>query len=109
MQNVTKLVGLDLRQTLPSGLQLFEGFHERLGHAAVRFLRAADDGKLLPGRHALVTVRVVEADSEQSGFTFFRIRWFLGTLFTHAGTVSTMAGVSSEFSSTAVQTISEND
>jgi hypothetical protein len=64
VKNVREFRGLDLLEFLSSLLQLLERFHDSLGHAAVSFLGATDDGELLARSDTLVTIFVIEADPE---------------------------------------------
>ena len=50
-----------------AGLQFLESLNDRFRHAAMGFVRTADDGKLLGGSQAFVAVLVIEADAQQVG------------------------------------------
>ena len=66
MENVRQFGWLDMLQLLPALLELLESFHDGLRHATVSFLRSADDRELLTGGDSLVTVVIVEADTQQT-------------------------------------------
>jgi len=67
MDDFGEFFGADLLELLAAFFELFEGFHECLGHPVVCLGRAADDGEFLARGDAFVAVFVVETDAEQSG------------------------------------------
>ena len=104
VQDIRKLGGFDLLQLFSALFQLFECFHDGLGHAPVSFLGSADDGELITRGDALVTILIVETDAQEARGRFARL-----FLFAHAVTVLGLSGLSSGISSsTALQTMSEN-
>jgi len=109
MDDLREFLRLDFGEVFAAVLQFLEGFHDGLSHAPVRFLRAANYGKLLTRGDAFVAILVVEPEADQRG-GFFPGRLLLGFfgLFAHAVTVVLMVGVSSVFSSTATHTMSVN-
>ena len=64
MKDFGELSRLNLLELLPALLQFLERFDNGLSHAAVSFLRATDDCELFTGGDSLVTVFVVETNSE---------------------------------------------
>ena len=66
MKNVRQFGWLNMLQLLPALLELLKGFHHGLRHATVSFLRSADDRELLTGGDSLVSVVIVEADTQQT-------------------------------------------
>ena len=66
VQDIRKFSGFDLLQLFSALLQLFECLHDGLGHAPVSFLGSADDGELITGGDALVTVLIVKADAQET-------------------------------------------
>ncbi len=104
MKNISQFRRLNLLQLLPALLQFFKRLYHGFRHAAVGFLGATDDGELLTGGDALVTVLIVEADSQEARSWLARL-----FLFAHAVTVLVLVLLSSGISvSTAVHTIFEN-
>ena len=101
VENFREFRRLDFVEGLTAGFELLEGFYDGLGHAVVSFGGAADDGELFAGGKSFVAVGVIQTDAEEAGF---RRGGF--SLFGHASNVFATAGVSSGFSSRAVQTMS---
>ena len=101
VKNLGEFRRLDFVEGFAAGFELLESLYDGLGHAVMSFGGAADDGELFAGGKAFVAVGVVQADAEEAGLGLGGF-----SLFGHASNVFATAGVSSGFSSRAVQTMS---
>ena len=70
MGDVVELIAADLFELFAAGLELFVDLDGLFGHHRVRFLRAADQGKVRPGRQPFVAVGI-QPDAEHDCLAFF--------------------------------------
>ncbi len=98
MDDLGEFAAVDSFEAFIPAFELLEGLHRRLRHTFVGLGRAADENELFTGGHAFVAVGVVEADTEQAGYSG-GCGGFGGEgtrALAHGFTVLSSAGVSSD-------------
>jgi len=67
--DVVELIAADLFELFAAGLELFVDLNGLLGHHLMRFLRAADQRKVRPGRQPFMTVGI-QSDTKHHCLAF---------------------------------------
>lgn len=66
MDNLGEFTPINILQTLIAAFQFLEGLYHGLSHAAVGFLRTADEHELFALGDPLVAVLIIQANADQT-------------------------------------------